>query len=368
MTQKEELRIKEGRIKEYLKAKRLDGILVSRQDHFAWLTCGGRSYVGIATDGGVGALLFMPPKKYVISNNIETDRLMDEEVGALGYKPVSFPWRLEAERKAAAVKKLIKGKRVASDDGIAGTRLLDADFTALRFSLTQAETARYRRLGRDCRDAMEQVCPKIRRGQREYEIAAAICSAFTARDVMPTVALIAADDRIKKYRHPIYTDKKVRNCVEVVMCGRRKGLILSLTRLVHFGRLPKALRRKHDAVCAVDAAYILASRPGTTLGDVLAAGIEVYRDTGFGEEWKLHHQGGPTGYAGRDRKGAPGDPTEIVLNQALAWNPSIAGTKSEDTIITGPRGVEVLSPPKNWPTVKTSWNGREIERADILVK
>jgi len=366
MNLKEEFAVKQARVREYLAKKKLDGVLLTRQDNFAWMTCGGSNFVGIASEMGVASILFLPPRKYIIANNIEMPRMLAEEVGKLGFKPLSFPWHRD-EKKAQILERLLSNKKVASDTPVAGTKPLDADFAALRFSLTAAEVARYKALGRDCSEAMEEVCPKIKKGQREYEVAAAICSAFLARNIIPTVVLIAADDRINKFRHPIFTNKRIRKRVMVVMCGRRKGLIVSLTRLVHFGKLPPELKRKHQAVANVDAAYILSSKVGARLGDVLAAGIKAYKDAGFGDEWKLHHQGGPTGYAGRDIKVTPGETRKIVANQALAWNPSITGTKSEDTIIATDRKPIVLSAPRNFPTITAEFNGQKIERADILV-
>jgi antitoxin VapB len=54
----------------------------------------------------------------------------------------------------------------------------------------------------------------------------------------------------------------------LILCGRREGLVCSITRLVHFGRLPDDLRRKAEAVASVDAAFIDATRPGCTLDEV----------------------------------------------------------------------------------------------------
>ena len=53
-------------------------------------------------------------------------------------------------------------------------------------------------------------------------------------------------------------------------------------------------------------------------------------------------------------------------NQAFAWNPSIAGTKSEDTILVGPEGNEILSSTGNWPTTPYPAGGQNWSRTDIL--
>jgi len=90
------------------------------------------------------------------------------------------------------------------------------------------------------------------------------------------------------------------------------------------------------------------------------------RDTGFADEWKLHHQGGPCGYGPRDFVAVPGHPAQVLCDQAFAWNPSITGTKSEDTILVGPDRNEILSATGNWPTTHYEAGGQTWLRCDIL--
>ncbi len=368
MSIRDEARVKDQRVSDYVRRKGLDGILLSRVENFAWFTCGGQNHVSVAAETGVGTVLFMDGRRFLFANNIEIHRLLDEESGGIKYVHLDWPWHDDAARDEI-IGKVIAHRRVVSDDGLLGTPRVEKDFVELRYSLTDGEIARYRALGRDCSAAMEEICAQLKRGQKECEIAGAVSAAFMDRGIHPTVVLIAADERIERYRHPIFTDRKTRKCVMVVMCGRRNGLILSLTRLVHFGKLPKELRRKQDAVCAVDAAYILSSTTGASAADILRNGIEVYRERGYADEWRLHHQGGPTGYAGRDYRATPAEARQVVPNQAFAWNPSITGTKSEDTILSLPGKIELLSQPSpKWPCVTAEYKGKKIRRADILAK
>jgi antitoxin VapB len=95
-------------------------------------------------------------------------------------------------------------------------------------------------------------------------------------------------------------------------------------------------------------------------------GIEAYREAGFPEEWQLHHQGGLAGYAPREIVATPTSDAEVLLGQAYAWNPSITGTKSEDTILIGKDGNEILTAIGGWPTITVKTDGRSLERPDIL--
>jgi hypothetical protein len=59
---------------------------------------------------------------------------------------------------------------------------------------------------------------------------------------------------------------------------------------------------------------------------------------------------------------------KVLENQAFAWNPSIVGAKQEDTILCTKDGIEVLTAPsKDWPQITGRYEGKELQRADVLV-
>ena len=61
-------------------------VLFRKQANFAWLTCGGRNLVGVATELGVASILVTSDAQYVICNNIEATRIGEEErVEDMGY-------------------------------------------------------------------------------------------------------------------------------------------------------------------------------------------------------------------------------------------------------------------------------------------
>jgi hypothetical protein len=55
------------------------------------------------------------------------------------------------------------------------------------------------------------------------------------------------------------------------------------------------------------------------------------------------------------------------LGQVYAWNPSIAGTKSEDTILVAPAGNEVLTAIAGWPEIVVEAGGERLSRPAILI-
>jgi antitoxin VapB len=193
-----------------------------------------------------------------------------------------------------------------------------------------------------------------------------ISAACLSSGLDPYVLLVAADDRICKYRHPIPTMKTVEKAVMLVLCARQAGLICSLTRLVSVGTPDAHWRQIHQACVQVDANMILSTRPGNTYGDVVCIGQDAYATADLPDEWQLHHQGGPTGYEGRDFKATPQCSIPVQPDTAVAWNPSITGTKSEDTIVTTSESPEVISVAVDWPMLEVVTPMGSMLRPDIL--
>jgi Xaa-Pro aminopeptidase len=206
------------------------------------------------------------------------------------------------------------------------------------------------------------VCP----GQTEHQIAGLLAREAESRGVQAIVNLVATDDRIFSFRHPLPTKKKLERCAMLVLCGRKWGLVASVTRLVHFGPLPHEVRRKQEAVAQVDAKFIAASRPGARISDIFKKAVETYRQVGYPDEWRLHHQGGLAGYEPREYIATPTSRQVVRPGQAFAWNPSITGTKSEDTIIVSEKDYEVITAVGDWPQIPVQVESQLIERPAIL--
>jgi antitoxin VapB len=366
MTTTSELAEKQRRVNEFLDAKGLDGLLLGRSENFAWFTCGGDCFVNIAAETGVGALLIRRDGATLITNNVERPRLADEELRGLGLREEIRDWW--QDDLAPIVADLTRGQRIAADIALPGVAFLAGDIAHLRRSLTPEEVARYRALGKALGEALGEAAMSVQPGMTEHDVAAAISDEHFRRGIQPIVVLVAADERLLKYRHPLPTGNPVKRAVMLVACGRRHGLIVSATRIVHFGPVPAELQKKHQAVMAVDAALISATRVGTRIGDIFHAGLAAYAAQGFSREWQLHHQGGPTGYAARDYRATAESEDTVQPFQPFAWNPSIAGTKSEDTIIATPDGPEIISLSPGIPTEEIRCGDLAVHRSHIIVR
>jgi Xaa-Pro aminopeptidase len=359
----DEFHDKENRIRSLLQAHQLDALLLQRVGSFAWATCGAASYVNTAATWGEASLLFTLSGRYLVTNNIEAPRLQQEAgLGAQGWEFRISPWHGPAD----ALDILTRGMRLGADGPYPGAVDLSASLARLRANLTPAEGERFRLLGRLCAEAMDAAVRLVYPGQTELQIAGQLACEAEKRGVQAIVNLAAADERVFAFRHPLPTARQLEHYAMLVLCGRRWGLVCSLSRLVHFGRLPDDLRRKSEAVAQVDAAFIASTRPGQTLGDVWQRATDAYARAGFAGEWQYHHQGGPAGYEPREYLAMPGSVDLVIEGQAYAWNPTIAGTKSEDTILVGRQDSDVLTAIDGWPVLQAAYGDHEYARPAIL--
>jgi Xaa-Pro aminopeptidase len=356
---------KERRVREFMASEGYGAVLLKRQANFCWMTCGGLNLVGITTELGANGLLITADRKFVVTNNIEAPRMIQEEgLEAQGFSMEIYPWH--EERETSIVKALAGGKRFASDVPFPGADAVPEKIARLRYSLTPEEVERYRWLGERVSLNLEQTLMETRRGEKESEVVGKLCLKLWQDRIDPVTLMAAADERVYRFRHPIPTEKRFDSYLMVSVNARKWGLIVSLTRFLHFGRLPADLRERYLANVFIDCTFMAETRPGVPARDVLGKGLEAYRKTGYAEEWRLHHQGGSIGYTGRDYR-THFDTTEVVaVNQAFTWNPSITGTKSEDTILATPTGMEMITRPMIYPTLSATAAGVTFERAAIL--
>ncbi len=373
--QRQEAAAKRAKIRSFMERNGLDALVLARQNDFAWATGGGSNLVNVAAEQGAASLVFTKgDKAYTVLDNIEGPRFEFEEgMRELGFEMAPRPWWSNGEEKRRHLLDLVGGDsaKIGADHAMEGARDIYAALKRERWSLVPEERERYYEVGRLAAESLEEVARGVTPGLSEHEIAGRMAEACYGRGLVPFVLLVAADERVWKYRHPLHTGKKLEKYVMMVLCARKGGLIANITRQVHFGPLEAELSRKHAAVQRVDATMNLATKPGAEVKNIFALMMERYRQEGFPDEWHLHHQGGATGYDGREYFATPSIEETVQDWQAFAWNPSITGTKCEDTILTSrEKGVEVLttSPDSAWPKTRVEIDGLgSLPRPDILV-
>lgn len=157
--------------------------------------------------------------------------------------------------------------------------------------------------------------------------------------------MAAQEERMKRYRHPIlrFRPRGSGRMMMVVVCAERGGLYANLTRILLFENPGEEILQRQKSCENILRRMREATLPGRTLADVFEDCKRYYEEEGFPDEWKNHHQGGLTGYGSREVIATPETDVEIQPGMAFAWNPSVAGAKSEETFILEASGPEVIT-------------------------
>lgn len=358
-----ELQKKLNRIQNLLVKEQMDALFIKRQDNFAWLSCGGRNYVGVGEVGNCGLLVTKEGKRYAITNNIEAPRMRDEEkLEQLGFDIFANTWH-NTSFEAKTLEALVPSGKIMRDTADKGDLI-----KSLRYDLTEEEIERYKKVGEDASFAIERAAMEIKAGMTEYEVAGLIMKNMEEKGLELLSCMVAADERISNYRHPLPTAKRIHKKVQIGGNFRRNGLVICLTRYVYFDSPSSEIVKQYRANQIIDCTLMHHSRPGVKMCDALVAGQKKYEELGYAEEFHKHHQGGPIGYAGRDYRVCFDTDVVISDHHAFCWNPSITGTKSEDTVIITKDEIIPVTKPVLFPQVEINVEGVKFIRADLLVK
>ncbi len=334
------------RLDALLDTRDLRSVWFARPNSFAWLT-DGSNVVDREGDIGVAAIGYDGDERRVVTDTIEAPRLRDEELPD-DVSVVEYEWYETSLADAVAEHATTPA---GADFDVPGFESVDA--SPLRQPLTPDDIDAYRALGREAAAAVEAICQELEPDDTEREVASAVRGALDARGIETPVALVGGSERAQQYRHYTPTDAKLGEYALVSVTAERAGLHASLTRTVAFDP-PEWLESRHRAAARVETTALTATqqigRDGGTGGEVFDAIRSAYQQVGHDGEWKNHHQGGAAGYAGREWIATPTTDAEIRLPMAFAWNPTVQGAKSEDTVLVTEDGMELLTDTGNWPT------------------
>jgi antitoxin VapB len=357
---------KQARLEKFFEDRQLSAVLLRRSENIAWATCGrvdARVLIPSAT-WVASILLTRDGRKYYLAPTNEGPRLAAEEFAGLGYEPVLSPWYEDSVVSSA--QKIAGSVEVGTD--VPSPGLIPVSLLDLRSSLTDAEIERYRWLGRTTAEVTQLVLQRLEPGVSEYDMEAEVADRLLRKGILPSVLLMAVDDRILHYKHAVARGRRLERYGMLNLCSRKWGLAISITRFVHFGALPEELSRRFAASAIVNAALLDATRVGATSAQLFAAVKDAYAREGFPGEEEFHHQGGATGYGEREWLATPAGAEVVVNNQAFAWNPSIRGGKVEDTVLLRDGAIEDLTRTADLPVVATEFNGNVYESAGVLIR
>jgi antitoxin VapB len=336
-------------IRDLMRDKGLEAIVLRRNPNLAWAIAG-RAHVPTTIDAACFDLVITQESATAVTNVVEAPRLIAEELPSeITVKTV--PWSQGRDPL------LPTGARVGSDQP-GGERVdLGVEIEIIRGSLIAEDVARFKEICTDAAIALGGAMKEVSQTDREIDVAGLITRSLWRANLEIAFLGVAGQERVEKYRHPLPTTSLVGARVSASICAKRKGLIASVTRIVTFGPVAPESVAMYEGIYKVEAALFDATVVGKAFSDPINAAIAAYPENGFDkDEWQKHHQGGPTGYLPRDWPANQGTTRTIAENQPIAWNPTGAGWKAEDTILATKSGVEILTNDPEWPTFQV--NGR----------
>lgn len=339
------------------------GIRLRGTDWFSWATAGATHTVLLAAETGVAEVLVTHSGAWILTNEIEAQRLKDEElpdradlVG--GYELFTYPW-INAKSQESFIEEVTHRGMILSDKPTGSTSdrsneiPLPASLIDHKRSMLPAELERYRQVGRLASEAMTEVLSQAQPNWTEYQLAGAGAKALWARGLHPALTLAAGERRLPLYRHPIPTEEPIGRIAMLVFCARGYGLYANLTRFVCFDSLSGEEANLHQQVRQVEAAALNACQIGTPLKEVYGAIAQSYKQQGYYQAIREHHQGGTTGYLSREVIATPTTTDRLNANMTMAWNPSLVGAKVEDTFVLLEDGsLENLTFDPNWQSAE----------------
>ena len=352
------------RIRRWLEVNKYDGVILGRRDNYTWVSGGAKNHVLTSTEYGVAFYVISRDDIRLVADSSDLLR-MSAEQDPLGARTALVPWYVSLEEY---MHRLVQGKAYVSDTGIAGTENVQEELIELRMELSGEAVENYRKAGQLCARIVEGVCRETVPGDTEEEVSWKIKSRCLQSGISPDCVLVGADERILKYRHPMPTDKKIEKSFMAVLGGEKYGLNVSITRMVWFAPVPEEIRSRYEKTRYIFACMQMMMENEKTYGEYFEEVQNLYREVGYPEEWKMHHQGGPTGYGCREYVALPGMDKKIRTGQAYAWNPTIQGTKCEETTYLGENGAETFTRTGDWPCTTVATPYGSFETADILEK
>ncbi|MBW4605754.1 MAG: M24 family metallopeptidase [Hassallia sp. WJT32-NPBG1] len=353
-------------IRQTLAETEAQGLRLRGTDWFAWATAGASNTVLLTAETGVAEVLVTAQDAWILTDEIEAQRLKDEELPANFQLHVN-PWA-DAAARESFVRDATGGGKILTDvfdnakrDRPQIEKPLPPSLQHHKRVMMPSELERYRQVGQKASVAMTEVLKAAKPTWTEYQLAGAGAEALWASGLHPALTLVAGERRLPLYRHATATGEQIGRQAMMVFCARRYGLYANLTRFVCFSANADEHADLHRHVREIEAQALNMCKPGTTLDEVYHGLAAAYEQHGFPNAIREHHQGGTTGYLAREVVANPSTKDTLAENMAVAWNPSLPGAKIEDTfVILGDGKLENLTFDPNFPSVEVEGRLRTI--------
>ncbi len=355
---------KQALIAGLLKEIGCDGLIVQAPENFAWLTAGGAAR-GVIDNDALPALYYSAEGRWLLSSNVDTQRLFDEEIDGMGFQLKEWNWH---QGRATLLADLTRGAKVASDLPCGDCPLVGPRLHALRLTLSEYERACYKALGLIVSHALEATGRTVAAGETEREVAGQLSHRLLHRGALPLMITVAADGRSRAYRQGSFTGTAIRSYAVLTVTVRKYGLCARASRSICFGQVDPLFRKEHDAACKISATYVASTWPDAVPRQILTSGQRIYQLTGAEYDWYLCPQGQVTGRQPVEIELTPDHEQLLQANWAVVWHASVGAAVSCDTFLISEDGPTAITGHENWPLKRIRIQGAEFVRPDLLIR
>lgn len=348
---------------DFLEQERYDALLLQNPANLTWFTAGGRFHRGHA-QGTTAALFVTPEARVVICNNVDTPTILDFEVPNLGFQLKERAW---TEPRSVLIGDLCRGRKVASDLPFGATTDVGPRLLEMRLPLSPYDVVKLRKAGRLVVHAIEATLRNLTVGRTEADLAGELSHRLMKHEVVPERIQVLADGRALRYRHWSYSDQPVRSFCSVSVVGRFGGLHVGAVRNACLENPPPELLEAFEKTALIAATGLYFSQADWEMFEVWNRVKRIYEKTNAGDEWRLADQADVVEFEFGSIPLNPSSEYRLSAGVPIFWHPSVGPVMTGDSVVVTPAGAEILTPPKDWPTVPVSVKGVSVPIPAILV-
>lgn len=360
----EEVERRHQLLAEHLKLRGDQGLLIRKPSNFAWLTCGGRN-TRPATNEMVASAFLTSEARVLLCNCVDSQRLFDCELPALGFQLKERPWDESCE---ILRNDLCRGRQVSCDVPKEGLRDASREMGDFRRRLGERELTTLRALGRALTHSVEATCRTLQYGDTEAEVAGHVAHRLLRHEISPVRIQVMADGQGHRYRHWGFGSDRIERYCVVSVVGERLGLHCGITRTVSLGQPPSSLLDSHQLAALIAATGLFFSQCGWSGKDTWQRVQRIYEKFGAPDEWRLADQAEVTGYEIVEKSISPRSTHQLSTGNPVFWHPTVNGAAVGETIIVQADHGEHVTRPDDWPRLEIEVKGKLVQIPDVLCR
>jgi len=361
---RQDVELKHQHIGALLNEWEADALLVVDPINVAWLTAGMRVR-GLASDEEHPALFITPQHRWLLCNNVDSQRLFDDEIDSLGFQLKEWPW---TGSRDTLLGDLCVNRKVVCDLPFQKFPVVQERLRSERTFFSEYEQFRLIKLGKWIGHALEATARAIEPGQTEEEVAGQLGHRLLHHSIEPLAIQIAADGRSRTHRRHGFASRPIQSNAIVQVTGCREGLHVTACRSVSFDPVDEMFRHDFELASRISAIYQAGSQAGVGVSALLESARRFLHNSDSEHEWRLC----PPGYrSGREPAGRILQPTGdglLLAGQVIVWQARIGSAAVCDTFLITEQAARWISHSDVWPIRRVKIQGMAYDRPDLLVQ